>query len=213
MPHGAGRVAGAEGPGMMPPPQGTGACGPSHPAASSRHEPPEQTALSEIQSLIKLRKYKNIISICTDELFADPNQYHFMINLAFALQKLGRYDEALYQYRRLREIEPDNQAWMQWEKEIVMQRARIRAKKADITLGGAGLALVLVSYVSCFFGGIENLASFFVGVSTGLLGIIGFFMCIASLFTGSGRSLGLAGTFVFLFKIMIIFVIGLSLRR
>src|SRR5262249_13729223 len=63
-----------------------------------------------------------VVEICTRRLAAQPAHFDSIVLLAFARQRLGPLAEALSLYRRLRQVQPDNAVWAEWERNIHRRR-------------------------------------------------------------------------------------------
>jgi hypothetical protein len=69
-----------------------------------------------------------VVEICTRRLAAQPDHFDSIVLLAFARQRLGQLDEALTLYQRLRQLQPDNPVWAEWERNIARRReAQLKA--------------------------------------------------------------------------------------
>jgi len=59
-----------------------------------------------------------VIDLCTVRLADTPDDFDATVLLAFALQRVGRLDEALALYRRLSTLQPENATWRQWSQSV-----------------------------------------------------------------------------------------------
>jgi LSD1 subclass zinc finger protein len=69
-----------------------------------------------------------VIALCTHELADDPECVDALVNLAFALQRQNRVDEALARYEQLHELDSRNEVWARW---IAFLEARRRAAASE----------------------------------------------------------------------------------
>lgn len=78
----------------------------------------EDESLALVQAALKQGDDHAVIALCSRWLERQPGHLEAMVFLAFSLRRVGRLEEALGFYRKLSLLQPQNEIWPQWVRDI-----------------------------------------------------------------------------------------------